>query len=149
MESLKASMERQRKKRLKTRFFLILILSVLYPGRIAWSSEVETFNNRRTYLVNNTNSWVEYTIESIDNGSKIHAGVLAPRKSRNLEGKDSYMQRGSWRSGISWVLKLDLPLGEYKICLKFPQQIQKCYTKILDKSDYADSLIPYWEIEFE
>jgi hypothetical protein len=23
------------------------------------------------------------------------------------------------------------------------------YTKILDKSDYADSLIPYWEIGFE
>lgn len=149
MECLKASIERQWKKRLKTRFFLILILSVLYLGRIAWSSEAETFSNRRTYLVNNTNSWVAYTIERIDNGSTIHAGVLAPGKNCNFEGKESNMQRGSWRSGLSWVLKLDLPLGEYKICLKFPQQIEKCYTKILDKSDYAGSLIPYWEIEFE
>ena len=66
MEFIKASIERQPKKRLKTRFFLILILSVIYFGRVAWST------------------------------------------------------------------------GE-----------EKCYTKILDKSDYAGSLIPYWEIEVE
>ena len=89
------------------------------------------------------------SIESIDNGSIINAGVLPPRNNCNIKVKSADKQRDSWRSGLSWVLKLDLPLGEYKICLKFPQQIEKCYTKILDKSDYADSLIPYWEIEFE
>ena len=136
-------------KSFKTHFILALIFSILCSERIAWSTGVEKCNHYRTYLVNSTNSWVEYTIESIDTGAIVNAGLLPPAKSLITELEASDKQRDLWKNGLSWVLKLDLPLGSYKICLKFPQQIEKCYTKILEKSDYTDSLIPYWEIESE
>ena len=80
LEFIKESMEILRKKSLKTHFFLVLILSILYSGCIVWGTGLENCNNYRTSLVISTNSWVEYTIESIGNGAVIHSGVLPPRK---------------------------------------------------------------------
>lgn len=130
-------------------FLILLALFVLFAGNTDFNLDAAEEKMYRTYLVNRSHHYVEYTIEGIDYGIISHAGVLPPEKDCESELNASLKKGASESANLPWVLKLDIPLGEYKICLRFPQEDEKCYTKILRKSDYNNSLIPYWEVEDE
>jgi len=135
---------------MKKRLRRILLISLFF---LSWtvffsygSSEHDLY---RTYLVNKSQSCIEYTIELVDRGVLIHSGMLPSKKSCSQELNNFRKNSLLLNCSLPWVLKLDLPLGEYKICLKSPQYGERCFTKRLEKADYNDSYIPYWEIENE
>jgi len=134
---------------MKKEYLILLALMVLFAVNADVNLDAAEDGIYRTYLVNRSHHYVEYTIESIDYGIISHAGVLPPEKNCENELGASLKKGTSEGADLRWVLKLDVPLGEYKICLRFPQEDERCYTKILRKSDYNNSLIPYWEIEGE
>lgn len=134
---------------MKKEFLIPLALIVLFANNAEFNPDAAENGVYRTYLVNRSRHFVEYTIESMDYGIISHAGVLPPEKDCESQVNASLKEGATESAGLPGVLKLDLPLGEYKICLTLPQEDEKCYTKILRKSDYNNSLIPYWEIEDE
>jgi len=134
---------------MKNKSLILLALFVLFAGNTDFNLDAAQYKMYRTYLVNRSHHYVEYTLESIEYGMISQAGVLPPEKDCESELNVSLKKGISESANLPWVLKLDIPLGEYKICLRFPQKDEKCYTKILRKSDYYNSLIPYWEIEDE
>ena len=136
-------------KIMKKGYLILLALIALFVVHADFNRDAAENGIFRTYLVNRSHHYVEYSIESIDYGIISHAGVLPPERNCESESKASSKKTISDGTRLPWVLKLDIPLGEYKICLRFPQEDEKCYMKILRKSDYHNSLIPYWEIEDE
>jgi hypothetical protein len=134
---------------MKNKFLILSALFVLFAGNTDFNLDAAEDRMYRTYLVNKSHHYVEYTIESLEYGIISHAGVLPPEKDCESELNTSLKKGASESANLPWVLKLDIPLGEYKICLRFAQKDEKCYTKILRKSDYNNSLIPYWEVEDE
>lgn len=134
---------------MKKQYLTLLALTVLFAGNAEFNLDAAEDEIYRTYLVNRSHQYVEYTIESIDHGVISHAGVLLPEKDCESELNASLKKGTSEGADLRWVLKLNIPLGEYRICLRFPHEDEQCYTKILRKSDYNNSLIPYWEVEDE
>jgi hypothetical protein len=133
---------------MKKRFRRILLIPLLFLSwNISFSNGSSENDLYRTYLVNLSQSCIEYTIELVNLGVLIHSGMLPSEKSCSQELNNPRKNSLSFNYNLPWVLKLDLPLGEYKICLKSPQYGERCFTKKLDKTDYNDSCIPYWEID--
>jgi hypothetical protein len=134
------------KKRIR-RFLLTSL--VFLSWNISFSYGSSEHYLYRTYLVNKSQSCIEYTIELVNRRILIHSGMLPSEKS--CSQKLNYFRKNNrlFNCNLPWVLKLDIPLGEYKICLISAQYGERCFTKKLDKSDYNNSYIPYWEIEDE
>ena len=135
---------------MKKRIRRILLISLVF---LSWnisfsygSSEQDLY---RTYLVNKSQSCIEYTIELVNRRILIHSGMLPSEKSCSQKLTNFRKNNLLFNCNLPWVLKLDIPLGEYKICLISSTYGERCFTKKLDKSDYNNSCIPYWEIEDE
>ena len=126
----------------------ILLIPLLFLSwNVSFSYGSSEHDLYRTYLVNQSQSCIGYTIELVNRGVLIHSGILPSEKSCSQELNNPRKNSLLFNCNLPWVLKLDLPLGEYKICLKSSQYGERCFTKKLDKADYNDSCIPYWEIE--
>ena len=135
---------------MKKRLLRILTILLLFLSwNVSFSYGSPEHDLYRTYLVNKSQCCIEYTIELVDSGILMHSGMLPSKKSCSQELNNFRKNILLFNCNLPWVLKLDIPLGEYKICLKSSQYGKRCFTKKLDKSDYNDSYIPYWEIENE
>ena len=135
---------------MKKRIRRILLISLVFLSwNISFSYGSSGQDLYRTYLVNKSQGCIEYTIELVNRRILIHSGRLPSEKSCSQELNNFRKNNLLFNCNLPWVLKLDIPLGEYKICLKSSQYGKRCFTKKLDKSDYNDSYIPYWEIENE
>ena len=128
----------------------ILLISLFFLSwNVSFSYGSSEHDLYRTYLVNKSQSCIEYTIELVNRGILIQSGMLPSEISCSQKLNNFRKNNLLFHYNLPWVLRLDIPLGEYKICLKSSQYGERCFTKKLDKSDYNDSYIPYWEIENE
>jgi len=135
---------------MKKRLRRILLISLFFLSwNVSFSYGSSEHDLYRTYLVNKSQSCIEYTIELVNRGTLIQSGMLPSEISCSQELNNFRKKNLLFYGNLPWVLKLDIPLGEYKICLKSPQYGERCFTKRLEKADYNDSYIPYWEIENE
>ena len=112
---------------MKKGYLILLVLMVLSAGMADFNLNAAEEERYRTYLVNRSRHYVEYTIESIDYGIIRHAGILPPEKDCEREMNVLLKKGASKGADLRWVLKLDIPLGEYKICVRFLQEEENGY----------------------